>query len=67
VEGAHVDRMFVLRRAEQALGSREQAGRWMETPNRAFGGQAPSARLDTVEGVKDVLAVLVRVEHGVVG
>jgi putative toxin-antitoxin system antitoxin component (TIGR02293 family) len=63
------DRLFrVVRIAVQAsevLGGKEQAARWLHTPNRALGGQMPLELLDTDLGSRQVEEVLGRIEHGV--
>jgi putative toxin-antitoxin system antitoxin component (TIGR02293 family) len=55
----------VAARAEEVLGERDAALRWMRSPNRALGGAAPTELLDTDLGLDAVLAVLGRIEHGV--
>ena len=57
----------VVARAVEALGDPERAGAWLVSPNRALGGRTPVALLDTDEGAAEVEAVLIRIEHGVVG
>ena len=63
------DRLLRLARvaaiAEDALGAREHAGRWLQKPNRALGGVIPLDLLDTDLGAEEVVAVLGRLEHGV--
>jgi putative toxin-antitoxin system antitoxin component (TIGR02293 family) len=63
------DRLYrVVRIAVQAsevLGGREQAERWLHTPNRALSGQMPLELLDTDLGSRQVEEVLGRIEHGV--
>jgi putative toxin-antitoxin system antitoxin component (TIGR02293 family) len=55
----------IVRRAAEVLGSREEALRWLHTPNRAFGGRTPWDLLDTDLGSRQVEDVLGRMEHGV--
>jgi putative toxin-antitoxin system antitoxin component (TIGR02293 family) len=63
------DRLFRLGRvaalAEEVLGSREKAARWLHHPNRALGGQLPLAQLDSDLGARQVEALLLRIAHGV--
>jgi putative toxin-antitoxin system antitoxin component (TIGR02293 family) len=63
------DRLFrlagVLARAEEALGDRARAVRWLAAPNRALGGSVPLDLLDTDLGTRAVEAVLGRIESGV--
>jgi len=51
--------------AEETLGSRERARRWLRKQNRALGGEAPIALLDTDVGFQSVMDTLMRIEHGV--
>jgi putative toxin-antitoxin system antitoxin component (TIGR02293 family) len=64
------DRLFRLGRiaalAEETLGNREKAGRWLHAPNVALGGRAPLTLLDTDPGARQVEDVLLRIAHGVV-
>ena len=57
----------VRRRAEEALGDREKAHRWLATANRALGGRTPQEMLATAEGAQVVCDILTRIEHGIVG
>jgi putative toxin-antitoxin system antitoxin component (TIGR02293 family) len=52
-------------RAEEALGDREKALRWLTRPNRALEGQRPLTLLDSDAGALAVERVLGRIEHGV--
>lgn len=62
------DRLVRLARiaahAADVLGSDERAGHWLHRPNRALGGQAPLALVDTDLGAREVESVLGRIEHG---
>ena len=51
--------------AEDVLGDRTKAVRWLRQPNRALGGRVPLQHLDTDLGVREVETVLLRVEHGI--
>jgi putative toxin-antitoxin system antitoxin component (TIGR02293 family) len=55
----------ILAFATRVLGSRENAARWMNTPNRALNAVPPIALLDTDLGTQEVEAVLGRIVHGV--
>lgn len=57
----------VAARAEEALGDRERAARWLRRPNRALEGRRPIELLESDVGARMVEAVLGRIEHGVIG
>jgi putative toxin-antitoxin system antitoxin component (TIGR02293 family) len=63
------DRLFRLGRiaalAQELLGSREKASRWLHRPNRALGGVIPLHHLDTDLGARQVEDLLLRIAHGV--
>jgi putative toxin-antitoxin system antitoxin component (TIGR02293 family) len=63
------DRLFRLGRiatlAEDVLGSRVKATRWLHQPNRALGSATPLHQLDTELGARQVEDVLLRIAHGV--
>ena len=63
------DRLFrfvrIAAQAVEVLGSEEKASRWLHSPNRALGGSRPLEVVDTDLGVREVEAVLGRIEHGV--
>jgi putative toxin-antitoxin system antitoxin component (TIGR02293 family) len=63
------DRLFRLGRiaalAEDVLGSREKATRWLHQPNRALGHAVPLRQLDTEVGARQVEDLLLRIAHGV--
>ena len=65
------DRLVRLARiaalAEDILGGREKAARWLSGGNRALGGRTPLSELDTDLGAEEVEAVLQRLAHGIVG
>src|SRR5260221_5626202 len=54
-----------LAEATEVLGSLAKARRWLQTPNRALGGEVPVRLLDTDVGSNAVLEELGRIEHGV--
>ena len=66
---AESDRLYrlarVAARAEEVLGSRETAERWLKEPLPTLGGETPLSLLDTDEGAQQVGDVLGRIEHGV--
>ena len=55
----------VMARAEEALGSREKASRWMRKNNRALGGKRPLDLLESDAGARMVERILGRIEYGV--
>jgi len=55
----------VLNKAIEVIGDGSEAMRWMGTPVRALGYATPVSLLSTEDGVNSVLAVLSRLEHGV--
>jgi len=57
----------VHRRALQALGSDEKAARWLAKPIRELDGVTPGDLARTPEGAEAVIAILGRIEHGVIG
>jgi putative toxin-antitoxin system antitoxin component (TIGR02293 family) len=63
------DRLFRVARiatlAEEGLGGREQAARWLKRPNRALGNAVPLDHLDTDLGAREVEDILARISHGV--
>jgi putative toxin-antitoxin system antitoxin component (TIGR02293 family) len=65
------DRLYRLGRiaalAEEVLGSRDKAARWLRVENRALGSVTPLSQLDTDLGAEQVERVLLRLAHGVVG
>jgi putative toxin-antitoxin system antitoxin component (TIGR02293 family) len=50
--------------AREYLGDRERARRWLKVPNRALGGLAPVAALDTELGARQVENILGRIAYG---
>jgi putative toxin-antitoxin system antitoxin component (TIGR02293 family) len=65
------DRIYRLARivalARQNLGSSDLALRWLKHPNRALGGSAPIAAIDTEVGARQVENVLGRIAYGGIG
>ena len=51
--------------AEEALGNRDKAGRWLRKPNRSFQGRRPIELLRSDIGARMVERALGRIEHGV--
>ena len=62
------DRIYRLARiialAKSSLGGRDAATRWLKRPNRALGGKAPLALIDTEIGARGVENVLGRIAFG---
>jgi putative toxin-antitoxin system antitoxin component (TIGR02293 family) len=62
------DRLYRLARivalAVEFLGDHERAVRWLKHPNRALGGIAPVAALDTELGSRQVENILGRIAYG---
>ncbi|MGC2108613.1 MAG: antitoxin Xre/MbcA/ParS toxin-binding domain-containing protein [Candidatus Korobacteraceae bacterium] len=62
------DRLYRLARimaiANEYLGGRERALRWLKRPNRALGGVAPVAAIDTELGARQVENILGRIAYG---
>jgi putative toxin-antitoxin system antitoxin component (TIGR02293 family) len=62
------DRLYRLARivalAQQSLGDRDKAMRWLKRGNRALGGLAPIAAIDTELGARQVENVLGRIAYG---
>jgi putative toxin-antitoxin system antitoxin component (TIGR02293 family) len=62
------DRIYRLARivalARQNLGGSDLALRWLKRPNRALGGSAPIAAIDTEVGARQVENVLGRIAFG---
>ncbi len=62
------DRLYRLARivalAQQSLGNRETASRWLKRSNRALGGIPPIAAIDTELGARQVEDVLGRIAYG---
>ena len=56
---------IVIAEAEEVLGSREKAQRWLSKPSRALGGETPESLLATEYGAQLVREELSRIEHGV--
>ncbi len=63
------DRLYrlasIAARAAEVFGTPERTGRWLRRPNRALGGAAPLALLDTEIGAKHVDQILGRILYGV--
>jgi len=50
--------------ANEYLGDHERAIRWLKLPNRALGGLAPVAAIDTELGARQVENILGRIAYG---
>jgi putative toxin-antitoxin system antitoxin component (TIGR02293 family) len=55
----------VLALAEEVLGDRAKATKWLQRRNRALAGDAPIDLMDTDLGTEQVEDVLTRIEYGV--
>src|SRR5262245_3050569 len=66
---AESDRLIRLARivafAEEVLGTREKAGRWLQKPSRTLGGVVPLDLLGSDLGTREVETELGRIEHGI--
>jgi putative toxin-antitoxin system antitoxin component (TIGR02293 family) len=51
--------------AVQMIGDEEKAAEWLQTPNRALGGERPLDQLDTDVGARTVEDILGRIAYGV--
>jgi putative toxin-antitoxin system antitoxin component (TIGR02293 family) len=51
--------------AVEMIGDEEKAAEWLQTPNRALGGERPLDRLDTDVGARTVEDILGRIAYGV--
>ena len=62
------DRLYRLARivaiANEYLGDQERTRRWLKQPNRALGGIAPVAAIDTELGARQVENILGRIAYG---
>src|SRR5271169_398999 len=62
------DRLYRLARivaiANEYLGDHQRAMRWLKRPNRALGGLAPVAAIDTELGARQVENILGRIAYG---
>ena len=62
------DRLYRLARivalAHQSLGDHARAAHWLKHPNRALGGLAPLATLDTELGARQIENILGRIAYG---
>ena len=47
------------------LGTEDRAKRWLETPKKALGGKVPLEHAHTPDGLKEVLELLERLQHGI--
>ncbi len=62
------DRLYRLARimalAHESLGNHERAVHWLKQPNRALGGLAPIAAVDTELGARQIENILGRIAYG---
>jgi putative toxin-antitoxin system antitoxin component (TIGR02293 family) len=55
----------VFANAVEMIGDEEKAVEWLQTPNRALGGERPLDQLDTDVGAREVEDLLGRIAYGV--
>ena len=55
----------VVAKAMDTLGTREKAAHWLQASNLALGGSVPLEMLDTDTGVREVEAILYRIDYGI--
>ena len=55
----------VYANAVEMIGEEDKAVRWLQTPNRALGGERPIDQVDTDVGAREVEDVLTRIAYGV--
>ena len=51
--------------AVEMIGDEDKAAKWLQTPNRALGGEVPINQVDTDLGAREVENVLGRIAYGV--
>jgi putative toxin-antitoxin system antitoxin component (TIGR02293 family) len=51
--------------AVEMIGDADKASKWLQTPNRALGGEVPIDQVDTDLGAREVENVLGRIAYGV--
>lgn len=51
--------------AVEMIGDQDKAAEWLQTPNRALGGERPLDQLDTDVGARTVEDILGRIAYGV--
>ena len=54
-----------LARGTEVLGDKKKAIHWLNSPNKALGGEVPMSLLDTSAGEREVQSLLDRIEFGV--
>ena len=59
------DEAGVLARAVEVIGGKDEAVRWMGTPVQALDYATPASLMGSRKGRQTVIAVLGRLEHGV--
>lgn len=55
----------VYANAVEMIGNEQKAAAWLQTPNRALGGERPLDQLDTDVGAREVEDILGRIAYGV--
>jgi putative toxin-antitoxin system antitoxin component (TIGR02293 family) len=61
-----LDKSTILDQAIEVIGDKGEAMRWLGTPVRALGYATPISLLHDVKGRKSVIAILSRLEHGMI-
>lgn len=68
-EDAETERMNVLsltyRYGIEVFDDKDIFERWLRNPNRALGGKVPLCLLDTMAGIKEVVTIIGRLDHGI--
>jgi putative toxin-antitoxin system antitoxin component (TIGR02293 family) len=55
----------VFAQAKDTFGTAQKASHWLQSPNRALGGDVPLELLDTDAGAQSVQTILLRIDYGV--
>jgi putative toxin-antitoxin system antitoxin component (TIGR02293 family) len=58
--------VYIIASAENALGNRDRAYKWLRRENGALGGAIPLSLISTEPGLREVEQVLGRIEYGTV-
>ena len=62
---ARITRLYAI--AARIFGSRAEAERWMDTPNRGLDGARPADEFATEAAARNVEDLLGRIEYGIFG
>ncbi len=55
----------VFAQTKDTFGTKDKASQWLQSPNRALGGDVPLELLDTDAGAQSVQTILLRIDYGV--